>query len=435
MAGLGRRQTTKPDRVGGAIIHSGWLHWPLLGWLLTALALVQPWLAIPLEADRSAVSLPLVLAGVPSDPRLSYGTAVAACLGLGLMATVSSRGRPSPGTAGLGLAVLVVCLTFVVATATGDWALQQHLRDQAADQTTIFQQLGYAVPTQEPSLMLGAPVAGDWSRLGGGLQLGWFCAAASGLTLLLSGASSLARWARRAGWQEALPVLVSLLVVVGLIGRGLAAGYMAERGGEAARAGDPQAARSSLAMARALDPSLAGSAQYELALGQVLLASGQRRHPLALLADAQSQGNGGNAGQQVAELKEAVSRDPKDRVLVQQLRQASRQLALADDDARPIRAFSRLTVADEYTEGRVLYDKAEYGSALVCFRRVLTLTREANVVSSAYTYISLSEMKLGQSGQARHDLLKAIDADTGYNNSLARSLAAGLYVANKTGDV
>jgi hypothetical protein len=330
---------------------------------------------------------------------------------------------------------VLVSLTVVVAAGTPDRAPPQHLRDQAAEESSIFRQLGFGVQTQEPRLMLGAPVTGDWSRLGGWLRPGWFCGIAGGLTLLLSGGSGLASWAGRAPWRRMLPASVARLAVAGLVGRGVAAGCLAERGGQAAHAGDPRAARWSLALARTLNPSLADSAQYELALGQALLASGQHRHPLALLADAESQGAGGNVARQVAELKEAVTRDPGDPVLVQQLRQASRELALADRDAGPLRTLGRLTAADEYTEGRVLYDRADYAAALPCFRRVPTLTREADVVSAAYTYVSLSETKLGQSSQARHDLIRAVAADSGYNNALARSLAAGMYVADSTGSV
>ena len=70
---------------------------------------------------------------------------------------------------------------------------------------------------------------------------------------------------------------------------------------------------------------------------------------------------------------------------------------------------------------------------MTCFRRTIALTRDQNVISSAYTYIALSELKLGQIDQARDDLLHAVSADTAYNNTLARSLVAGLYVANKSG--
>jgi hypothetical protein len=399
-----------------------------------ASGLVLPWLAVPLEADRGPFSLPVALGGLPSDPRLSYGVALAACLSLALLATVRSGGRPSAVTAALGLVLLGLCLAFVFATGTSDWPLLQHLRDQAAERDVIFQQLGYAVPATEPRLMLGAPLTGDWSQLAGGLRAGWFGTGGGGLVLLLSGLPRLPFRLGAAGWRGLVPAAAALLAVgglIGLAGRGGAAAYLADRGIQAARAGDYRAARSSLATAHALDPSMARGVPYELALGQALLASGQSSDPLALLAEAESRDQTGDVGRQVAELREAVKRDPGDPVLVQELRQASRQLALVRGDARPLQALGHPTAADRYTEGRVLYDRASYAEALACFRTVTTLTREPNVVSSAYTYISLSEMKLGASGDARHDLVRAVAVDTGYNNTLARSLATGLYVAGE----
>ena len=411
-----------------------WLGWPLLGLLLLILGLALPWFAVPLQADRSPWSLPVVLAGAPSISGVSYGAVLAACLGLGLLAIMHSQGRPCTATAAVGAGVLVVSLTFLAATRTANWPLLQRLEDQTAQQTAIFGQFGYAVPGQEPSLMLLAPVTGTWALVGGALRLGWFSAAAGGLVLFGSGASSLAGWARQTRRRGMLLPALALLLVVGVLGRGAVAGYLAGQGAAASQAGDYQAARTSLAVARLLNPLLTRSTAYDLALGQVLLAAGDRSQPLALLADADARGAEGDTRGQVTELGQAVARDPANPVLLQQLDQASQVLALSDQDPGPLQALSDPTVADEYTEGRVLYALTDYPAALACFRRILTMTRDANVTSSAFTYIALSELKLGHADQARHDLLRAVSVDTGYNNTLARSLVAGLYVSTKSGD-
>lgn len=410
-----------------------WLGWPLLGLLLVVLGLALPWFAIPLQGGRSAWSLPVVLAGAPFLSPVSYGAALAACLGLGLIAMICSLGRPGASTAAAGVLVLLVLITFVAAAGTANWPLLQQLSDQTAEQAAIFQQFGYAVPGQQPDLMLPVPVTGTWALVGGALRLGWFSAAAGGLVLLLSGASSLASWVRRAGWRWMLLAALGLLLVAGELGRGAAARYLAERGSAAARAGDYPAARASLAAAQLLNPLLASSSAYDLALGRVLLAAGQRSRPLALLADASARGASGDLRGQVAELERAVARSPGNPVLRQQLGQASQRLALTGQDPGTLQALHHPTAAGEYTEGRVRYAAADYAGALMCFHQVLVLTRDANVTSSAYTYIGLSELKLGRPGQARLDLLRAVGADTGYNNTLARSVVAGLYVASNSG--
>jgi hypothetical protein len=410
-----------------------WLGWPLPGLLLVILGLALPWFAIPLQPTRSAWSLPVVLAGAPFLSPVSYGAALAGCLVLGLMAMLRSRGRPSASTAAAGVLVLLVSITFVVAAGTADWPLLQQLSDQTAEQTAIFQQFGYAVPGQQPTLMLWVPVTGTWALVGGALRLGWFSATAGGLVLLLSGASSLASWVRRAGWRWMLLPALGLLLLAGELGRGAAAGYLADRGSSAARAGDYPAARASLSAAQRLNPLLANGSRYDLALGQVLLAAGQRTAPLALLADASARGATGDLQGQVAELEQAAARSPGNPVVRQQLGQASQRLALTNQDPRTLQALHNPTAADKYTEGRIRYAAADYAGALMCFHRVLVLTRDANVTSSAYAYIGLSELKLGQLDQARLDLLRAVSADTGYYNTLARSVVAGLYVANNSG--
>jgi tetratricopeptide (TPR) repeat protein len=281
--------------------------------------------------------------------------------------------------------------------------------------------------------MLGVAVDGEWAALLGALRAGWFAAAAGGLALLLGGAPELAGRGR-AGWRHRLPLVAALLVVAGLgalVGRGVAAVTLSERGAGLARAGDYRVASSLLTTAGRLDPSLARDEAYELAVGQALLASGRHGDALALLADAELRGETGDAPGQVAELTDAVRRAPGDPVLVEQLRQATWRLALVGDDPRPIRTLGPRTTADEYTEGRVLYDRSAYADALTCFQRVLTLTGQPDVRSSAYTYIALSEAKLGRAGPARRDMVAAVLADTGTNNVQARSLALGLYAAGE----
>lgn len=417
----------------GASWNRSWLGWPLAGLLLLILSLALPWFAIPLQAGRSAWALPVVLAGIPSVSWVSYGAVLAACLGLGLLAIMRSQGRPSAATAAVGAGVLAVSLTFLVATGTADWPLLQQLEDQAAQQTAIFGQFGYAVPGQEPSVLLLVPVTGTWALVGGALRLGWFCSAVGGLALFGSGASGLAGQVHRAWRRRMLLPALALLLVVGVLARGAVAGYLAGQGVAAAQSGDYQAASSSLTAARRFNPMLTSSTAYELTWGQVLLATGGGGQPLALLADADARGAMGNIRGRVTELRRAVAHDPANPVLWQQLDQASQILGLTDQDPGSLQGLSHPTVADVYTEGRVRYTQADYPAALACFRQVLTMTGDANVTSSAYTYLALTELKLGQADQARLDLLRAVSADTSYNNTLARSLVAGLYVSTNSG--
>jgi hypothetical protein len=428
-----RRGTERIWAVAGRARHSRWLGWPLFGLLLTITGLVLPWFAIPLAGSRSAWSLPVVLAGVASGSLASYGAVLAVCFGLGLAAIVVSRGRPSAATSAVGAGVLVVCVTFLVATGTADWPLLQQLEDQTAQQAAIFSQFGYGVPGQLPNLMVLVPVTGSWVLVGGALRLGWLSATVGGLMLFGSGVPSLAGWAGRTRRRWRLVPALGLLLVAGAVGRGAAAAYLAGQGAAAGRAGNYPSANSTLALAHRLDPLLTSSPAYELALGQVMLAAGQASQPLASLADADARAAQGDLQGQVTELRQAAAGDPANGVLAQQLDQASQLLGLTSQDARPLQALGDPTVADEYTQGRILYAAADYTAALACFRQVLTMTGDANVTSSAFTYIALSELRLGQADQARRDLLRAVSLDPEYNNTLARSLVAGLYIGTKSG--
>jgi hypothetical protein len=429
--GRGARQIWSADRRAG---YRRWLSWSLVGLLLLILGLWLPWFAVPLQVDPTAWSLPVVLAGTPSIPWISYGAVLAACLGLGLLALMRSQGRPGAGTGAVGAGVLVVSLVFLVATRTADWPLLQRLEDQTAQQTAIFGQFGYAVPGQQPTLMLLVPVTGTWALVGGALRLGWFSTAIGGLVLFGSGASSLAGWVRQTRRRGKLLPALALLLVVGVLGRGAVASYLAGRGAAASQAGDYRMASASLSIARQLNPLLTSSSAYDLALGQVLRAdAGGRSQPLALLADADARGAGGDIPGQVTELRQALARDPANPILLQQLDQASQVLGLNDQDPGSLQALGDPTLADEYTEGRVFYTMGDYPAALTCLQRVLTMTRDDNVTSSAFTYMALSEIKLGQPDQARRDLLRAVSVDTRYNNTLARSLVAGLYIGTKSG--
>ena len=410
-----------------------WLGWPLIGLLLLIIGLTLPWFAIPLQPGQSAWSLPVVLAGIPSVSWVSYGAVLSVCLSLGLLAAIRSRGRADAATAAVGAAVLVVSLAFLVAAGTADWPLLQWLADQTAEQTAIFGQFGYAVPGQAPNLMLVIPVTGSWALIGGALRLGWFCAAVGGLVLFGSGAASLARRVHRIRRRVMLVPTLALLLVVGILVRGAIADYLAGQGATALQAGDYRAASASLADAGNFDPLLTSSTAYELTLGQVLIGTGGAGQPLALLADADARGAVGDIRGQVTELRRAARLDPANLVLRQQLDQASQVLGLTDHNPSALQALSDPSVADVYTEGRVRYTQADYPAAVLCLRQVLTMTGDSNVISSAYTYIALSELKLGQADQARLDLLRAVSADTSYNNTLARSLLVGLYTSTKSG--
>jgi Tfp pilus assembly protein PilF len=87
-------------------------------------------------------------------------------------------------------------------------------------------------------------------------------------------------------------------------------------------------------------------------------------------------------------------------------------------------------VAERYMLGRILYAAGDFANART---QLVTAAAEAaadsNVASAAYTYVALCDIRLGDADSARQELLRAIHLDHEYLNSLARTLATGLYVS------
>ena len=120
-------------------------------------------------------------------------------------------------------------------------------------------------------------------------------------------------------------------------------------------------------------------------------------------------------------------------MIVQELISQARKAALIDNNRGLMQAIVSQRYGDlpaaHYALGRILYKGGDFDHAIDQFLRTIQLTNDPNVRSSAYTYVSLSETAMGRDSDARSHLLTAIALDTEYNNSLARSLAAGLYVS------
>jgi hypothetical protein len=80
----------------------------------------------------------------------------------------------------------------------------------------------------------------------------------------------------------------------------------------------------------------------------------------------------------------------------------------------------------QYMIGRALYDLHDYSNSMQQMQKVLDLTNQSDVQSSAYTYIALSKIELGDEAVGRDDLFKAQQLDPDYRNNTARQELSGL---------
>jgi tetratricopeptide (TPR) repeat protein len=405
---------------------------PAVGLLLSLLGLNFPWLGVALETERHAVDLRVVAAGMPDSRLISYGSLAAIALVVCATLLVRAKGRPTAAIAVCGAIMLMLPLLFVVQSAISDFQLVQHINQQNAEMRSITTQLGYSIPRSGPTSVLLYPIGGSTRAIATDLRPGWVMSVVGGALVFAFGLVELfraLRTDRRLRWGS----LAFGVVLAVLLGRGAFANYIASSAEQASRAGEYSRATQLFDYAQRLNPLLRFNANFELGLGQALGASGDSNSPLALYAQSKALGTQNDTVDQLADLQQAATEAPSNLVIVQELISQARKAALIDNNRGLMQAIVSQPYGDlpaaHYALGRILYKGGDFDHAIDQFLRTIQLTNDPNVRSSSYTYISLGERAMGRDSDARTHLLTAIALDTEYNNSLARSLAAGLYVS------
>lgn len=405
---------------------------PVIGLLLGLLGLNFPWLGVALETERHAVDLRVVAAGMPDSRLISYGSLTAVAVVVAATLLVRGRGRASAALAVCGAVMMLLPVLFVLQSAISDFQLVQHINQQNAEMRSITSQLGYSIPRSGPTSVLLYPIGGSTRAIATDLRPGWVMSLLGGLLVLAFALTALVRGLgsdRRLRWGS----LAAGVVLAILLGRGAFANYIASSAEQASQAGEYSRSTQLFDYAQRLNPLLRFNANFEFGLGRALGASGDSSTALSLYAQAKALGTQGDTVNQLADLQQAAEKAPDNPVIVQELISQARKAALINQDRGLMQAIVSQLYGDlpavHYALGRILYKGGDFDHAIGQFTRTIQLTNDPNVRSSAYTYISLSEQAMGRTGDARSHLLTAIGLDTEFNNSLARSLAAGLYVS------
>jgi len=424
------RQTARL-RVPPAVA-SGWV--PVAGLALVAIGLVTPWLRVPLEPAKSAFSLPVLITGVPTRGGFSYGAVVTVILLVAAAALVWARARRSAWLAVAGLGAMVAPLYFVFESVIADRALTGHLSEQQAELTSIISQLTYTIPRNQVSSFLFVPITGDWQPVISALRPGWYLTLIGGAFLFARGVPAL--WAQIAGrrlWASAAGAVV-VLALVATLGRGFAASSVLDSATDTLQAGDYQAAISRLNLADALNPVLRSDPEYALDRGQALASGGDQTSGFALMYLASLRSSVHDDFGSLALMEDAASSSPSIDVITNTLLDQARRLAAKRQDPGILEgvlshAFGN-RVAERYMLGRILYTRGDFDASRRELGKAEALNiPDSNVNSSIDTYIGLSDMRLGDLTEARSEVLAAIKLDTQYINSLARTIATGLYVS------
>ena len=80
-----------------------------------------------------------------------------------------------------------------------------------------------------------------------------------------------------------------------------------------------------------------------------------------------------------------------------------------------------------FTYGHFAYEVGDDSATITFMDRAVARSKNSELLSLAYTYLALSEQRLGHLVAFRRDIVKAVALDTQNVNGLGREVAAGLY--------
>jgi hypothetical protein len=361
------------------------------------------------------------LGAVPVLGHVSYGDVLLPIVAVVALSFVRSRGRPTNVTRACGWAMIVIPVIFVVTTRIMGGELLFRLSNDLAQTQIVDRQLGYRF-APSPGFLGFTPDSTTMMVLNS-LQVGWF------LTVL-AGALMAGRFVRplrhRRTYVVAL-VAIGLLLVWGFTS-GLLAQAAKSDGVAAEQVGHPVLAEHDFERALSLNPGLRYDNQLEIELGHAQ-ADQAEVNALTWLAAAESPPPTTIAlNQQIFDFSQALASAPDNLVV-----RSDFAVSLADDmnsTSTPLApgSVSRLDSLPflSFTSGHYAYEAGDESSAIAYLNQTVADTSNGELLSAAYTYLALSEQRLGDPHQFRQDIVKAVDLDTQDINALAREVAAGL---------
>ncbi len=106
-------------------------------------------------------------------------------------------------------------------------------------------------------------------------------------------------------------------------------------------------------------------------------------------------------------------------------------LGNANDDAtlqwlQPLASLYPNNLYAIYMLGRVHYELRNYSLCLIQMHAITHLSSDTDLLSSAYTYVALSDIEQGNYALGRAELLTAIQLDPNYRNTSAREEMSGI---------
>jgi hypothetical protein len=423
-------------------------------------ASVLPWLNDPLAGLYSAWKLPVDIGWQFHAGIFSYGLLCLCCAAFAFFTAYVNR-EPSrriryftPGSVSLGiLCMLPFCLfllQYLFADVRGMDVLAQHL----IQKLLIQQHFGYSVTSQlvplSPFTITTATFLGRLELLVDVIFPGPFLSLATGCMLIacrryLTVPRSIAMKKRPSPtWFILMPLACLLLVAV--IGRAPAAMTFEYYAKSSLAAGDSITATKLLDAAHALNPALEQVSYYHIERGQAfydLHPNEQSDDSRAYLAFVyRGQGDNLDAEQELLALSHAHPTTPwvidELSITLEALAEFIQQpnsppIQRANNDIAAMASLQILAQIDasnvygQYLMGRFQYYLHSYNACIARMTRVIQLSRNADILSSAYTYMGLSMAGQGDIVDERRLLFAAVKLDPSYNNNTAREELSGLH--------
>lgn len=399
------------------------------GIVLSAGALVAPWLGLTLTPSLSAWQIHLSLAAVPGAGHLSYGVLTAA---LALAATVSfvrSRGRPTWVTRCVGWSYLLLCVVFVVTTRLVEGLTMFSLQSDGIQTQIINSQYLTNSNLPPPTQFLGLSMDQKTLSLLYGLRLGWYILLAAGILL----AGRLHRPSTTGQWAGVAGAALAVATVFAGVTMGSVAQSEMDRGIQAVATGQPVSGEHLLDAALDINPGMAFDPGLEQALGQAQANQGLQTG-LADYAEAlRPTGRDLTVLMKAQLFGEAVAALPADSPAGIVVRSdvavflANTTLATKNPNLLAQVPSEASSPAVAFSVGHYYYEANANTLAIRLLERAEVDTSNAEIKSLCLTYIALAWQRQGNEAAFRHDIVAAVKTDTLNQNVYAREIATGLY--------
>jgi len=391
------------------------------GLVLAASSLVIPWVGLSLSPDLTAFDTKLAFAGVPVVGHFNYGEILLPVFAAVVVSLVRSRGRPTNVTRACGWAMILISLIFVVTTRIMGGELLFRLSNDLAQTQIVDRQLGYRFAP--PPSYLGFTPDSTTMMVLNNLQVGWYLTVLAGVSM--AGRSVRPLRHRRAS-------VIALIAIGVLLVSGFTCGMLAQaaksEGVAAEQAAHPVLAERDFERALSLNPELRYDNRLEIELGHAQADQGEV-NALTWLAAAKSPPPTTLAlTMQLFDFSEALAAAPDNPVI-----RSDFAVSLADDmnsTGAPLAPGSVSSLDSlpflSFTSGHYAFEAGDESSAIAYLHKTVADTTNGGLLSAAYTYLALSEQRLGDPYEFRQDIVKAVALDTQNINALAREVAAGL---------